>query len=284
MTADWRACRTTCSRRSRRDHQRAAGREPRGARHLVEAAGDDRVEQPPRSLAKQALPPGWAARCGVLSRARIQWIRTLPASLPRTAHRTPSTRPVPPSPPASARHAEAAHAWHRSTRRRARPTGPRQNPTSRSTASGSPSKTASTVPSQVLRTQPATSCCAARRRSESRKNTPWTPRDDDVFPNRRHRRTWNAGTGAAPRPRTPPCVPRARLDLEHVLRVPFARARQVEAARNTVSSATVSFACMKLCSPPPGRHGSDRLPENSPCITRSSSGSFHATFPFWRHW
>ena len=54
--------------------------------------------------------------------------------------------------------------------------------------------------------------------------------------------------------------------------------------RNTVSSATVSFACMKLCSPPPGRQGSDRLPENSPCITRSSSGSFHATLPFWRHW
>src|SRR4029079_1294524 len=50
----------------------------------------------------------------------------------------------------------------------------RAKETSRSTASGSPSNTASTVPSEVLRAQPETPCRSASRRSESRKKTPWT--------------------------------------------------------------------------------------------------------------
>ena len=53
--------------------------------------------------------------------------------------------------------------------------GPRwQNSTSSSTAAGSPSKTASTAPSRVLRTHPETPAASARRRVVSRKKTPWT--------------------------------------------------------------------------------------------------------------
>jgi hypothetical protein len=53
--------------------------------------------------------------------------------------------------------------------------GPRrQNSTISSTASGSPSKTASTAPSGVLRTQPVTPAASARRLVVSRKKTPWT--------------------------------------------------------------------------------------------------------------
>src|SRR5206468_6552090 len=48
------------------------------------------------------------------------------------------------------------------------------NERSRATASGSPSNTASTVPSAVLCAHPATPCCSASRRSESRKKTPCT--------------------------------------------------------------------------------------------------------------
>src|SRR5919204_2680630 len=48
------------------------------------------------------------------------------------------------------------------------------NATRRSTASSSPSNTASTAPSQRFVTDPATPCCCARRRVESRKNTPCT--------------------------------------------------------------------------------------------------------------
>ncbi len=51
----------------------------------------------------------------------------------------------------------------------------------------------------------------------------------------------------------------------------------------TVSSATVTFACMKSWSVP-GPHGVEGFPENGACMTRSSSGSFHETLPFWRHW
>jgi len=55
------------------------------------------------------------------------------------------------------------------------PRGPRRlNSTSRSTAPGSPSKTASTAPSGRLRTHPATPACSALRRVVSRKKTPWT--------------------------------------------------------------------------------------------------------------
>ena len=43
MTADW-ARRTRCWRRSRADHQRDPGREPRRLRRLLEAAGDDQWE------------------------------------------------------------------------------------------------------------------------------------------------------------------------------------------------------------------------------------------------
>jgi hypothetical protein len=40
---------------------------------------------------------------------------------------------------------------------------------------------------------------------------------------------------------------------------------------------------MKSCTPPAGLHGVERLPENGPAITRSSSGSFQAALPFARH-
>ena len=57
---------------------------------------------------------------------------------------------------------------------RAWPGPSRHSSTIRSTASGSPSKTASTVPSDRLAAQPATPRCSAARRTESRKNTPCT--------------------------------------------------------------------------------------------------------------
>jgi hypothetical protein len=53
--------------------------------------------------------------------------------------------------------------------------GPRrQNSTSSSTAAGSPSNTASTVPSAVLRIHPDTPAASARRLAVSRKKTPCT--------------------------------------------------------------------------------------------------------------
>src|SRR5215218_32273 len=39
--------------------------------------------------------PRWTARCGVLIRARITSDTNTPCVLPRTAHRTPTTRPHP---------------------------------------------------------------------------------------------------------------------------------------------------------------------------------------------
>jgi hypothetical protein len=51
----------------------------------------------------------------------------------------------------------------------------------------------------------------------------------------------------------------------------------------TVSSATVTFACMKSWSEPPGCHGVDGLAEKGASRTRWSSGSFQATFPFTPH-
>src|SRR5439155_1379095 len=62
--------------------------------------------------------------------------------------------------------------WGAVTRCRTPPL--RQSSTRRSMASDSPSNTASTVPSQLLRIRPATPQLCARRRTVSRKNTPCT--------------------------------------------------------------------------------------------------------------
>src|SRR5918996_1801741 len=62
-----------------------------------------------------------------------------------------------------------------STRSTTAPRGPsRQKRIIDSTASGAPSKAASTAPSSRLRIQPATARDSAIRRAVSRKKTPWT--------------------------------------------------------------------------------------------------------------
>ena len=83
--------------------------------------------------------------------------------------------------------------------------GPRrQNSTSSSTACGSPSNTASTAPSSVFQTQPATPAASARRRTLSRKKTPWTrPRTTTRLRVRRYSSSsYSEATPTPERPKT----------------------------------------------------------------------------------
>ena len=99
--------------------------------------------------------------------------------------------------------------------RRGRPAGPsRHQSTSRSTGFRSPSRTVSTVPSELFRTQPASRADSARRRRVSRKKTPWT-RPDTVT----RRRITGVVLPDRGRPRRRPRRGRHRHDLQPVRRL-----------------------------------------------------------------